>query len=219
MKKIFCMVLGLVFVIAGKVYAFDDNDFQVWNTDVEEFKISKSLKIALEEEFRWGDNAKEFCYHHYDLGFGYELSKHLNLGIGYRQIFEKKGDKFKEENAPYGAASLIGELAGFKFDDRSRLEYRHFDYQTDSWRYRNKITIKLPWKFTKLEMQPFIADEVFLSLNGINLNQNRFSCGFGLKITKNMRGEIYYMLQSSKSSGTCLWKDANVLGTKCKISF
>ena len=147
------------------------------------------------------------------------MSKYVNFGIGYRQIFEKTGDKFKEENAPYGIATLFWESAGFKFDDRSRLEYRHFDYKTDSWRYRNKITVKFPWKFTKLEVQPYIADEIFLSFNGINLNQNRFSSGLGFKITKNMKGEIYYMLQSNKSSGTCVWKDANVLGTKLKIAF
>lgn len=206
-------------MLAANAYAYDNHDFQVWNTDVEELKISKSSRIILEEEFKWGDNAGDFFYHHYDLGFVHDLGKHLNLGIGYRQIFEKKSGQFKEENEPYGMATLFWELEGFKFDDRSRLEYRHFDYQTDSWRYRNKINMKFPWKFTKLEIQPFVADEIFLGLNGINLNQNRFSSGLGFKITRNIKGELYYMLVSNKSSGTCVWTDANVLGTKFKISF
>lgn len=219
MRRKLLLMAGLVFLFAACAYAYDDHDFQVWNTDTEEFRLGKSSKIVLEEEFRWGDNAEEFYYQHYDLGFVYETGKHWNFGIGYRQIFEKKSGKFKEENAPYGTATFSWEAAGFKFDDRSRLEYRHFDYQTDLWRYRNKITMRLPWKFSKWEIQPYAGDEIFLGLNGINLNQNRFSIGLGFKIIRNIKGEVYYMLQSSKSSGTCVWKDANVLGTKFKFAF
>jgi hypothetical protein len=219
MRKRALFIVGLVLMSVARAYAYDDHDFQVWNTDTEELKINASSRLALEEEFRWGDNAEEFYYHHYDLGFFYDAGKHVNIGMGYRQIFEKKSGVFKAENAPYGTATLSWEAAGFKVDDRSRLEYRHFDYQTDSWRYRNKITVKAPWKFTKWEIQPYAADEIFLGLNGINLNQNRVSAGLGFKIIKRLKGEIYYLLQSSKSPKTCLWKDTHVLGAKLKFSF
>ena len=138
MKRFFYVVSGLALIMAGKVYAYDDHDFQLWNTDVEEFKINPSSKITMEEEFRWGDNAEDFYYHHYDLGFVHDLNKHLSLGMGYRQVFEKKSGIFRQENAPYGIATLFWELAGFKFDDRSRLEYRHFSYQADTGRYRSR---------------------------------------------------------------------------------
>lgn len=220
MKKMFFVATALaVTAMAGNARAFDNHDFQVWNTDVEEFKIDNSSKITLEEEFRWGDNANDFYYHHYDLGFVRDVNKHLNLGIGYRQVFEKKRGAFKQENEPYGMATLFWEALGFKFDDRSRLEYRHFDYQTDSWRYRNKFNIKFPWKFTRLQIQPFLGDEILMDLNGITLNQNRLYAGLGVNVTKNIRGEIYYLWQSTKSSSTGRWADTNVLGTKFKISF
>jgi hypothetical protein len=44
------------------------------------------------------------------------------------------------------------------------------------------------------------------------LNTNRFSAGSGLKITKNLKGEIYYILQDIINSGK--WIAVNVLGTK-----
>lgn len=199
------------------VYAYDDGDFQLWHTEVQEKKIDKDSRLILEEEFRFADNANDFYYHHYDLGYGYNLKKYLNLSGGYRHIFEKKKGKFKVENEPYVTATLLGELFGFKFDDRSRLEYRHFDYQTDLWRYRNKFTVKFPWKFAKLEIQPYLADEIFLSSQGKTFNQNRFSSGLLFNLTKNLKAEIYYLLQSSKSSRK--WSDANVLGTKLKAVF
>jgi len=144
-KKILITALncGLLFTLLNiKAYAYDNGDFQMWNTDVEEFKISDSSKITIEEEFRWGDNAGEFFYQHYDAGFVHDLNKSMNLGAGYRQVYEKKKGKFKLENEPYLMTTLFWELARFKFDSRSRLEYRHFDYQTDLWRYRNKFTLK-----------------------------------------------------------------------------
>ncbi|MFH1360701.1 MAG: hypothetical protein ABIJ41_06655, partial [Candidatus Omnitrophota bacterium] len=70
MKRIFVSV-GLALLITTKVYAYDDGDFQIWNTDVEEVKVSKDSKITFEEEFRWGHNASEFYYHHYDVGYYY----------------------------------------------------------------------------------------------------------------------------------------------------
>lgn len=219
MNKFYFAGLGLVLMISATAYAYDDHDFQVWNTDVEEFKINKESKITLEEEFRWGDNANDFYYHHYDAGFVRDLSKYLNVGIGYRQVYEKKSGEFKQENEPYGIATLFWELAGFKFDSRSRLEYRHFDYQTDSWRYRNKFNAKFPFKLTKMEIQPFLADEILVGLNGISLSENRFYSGLDFSLTKGIKGQIYYMLRSTKNSGTCIWTYANVLGTKFKIAF
>jgi len=218
MKRLNLCLIGLMLTLVTCVYAYDDHDFQVWNTDVEEFQVGKNSKIAFEEEFRWADNANEFYYHHYDVGFFYNLKKYLNIGGGYRHIYELKKGKFKLENAPYITATLLWDLLGFKLEDRNRMEYRHFDYQADSWRYRNKVTIKFPWRFTKLQIQPYVSDEIFVGFSAINeFNQNRFSSGLSMNLTKNLKAEIYYMLQSTKSSGN--WVDANVLGTKLKIAF
>lgn len=218
MKKAVILVMALMSFITASAYAYDDGDFQIWNTDVEEFKIDENSKIAMEEEFRWGDNANEFYYHHYDVGFFYNLEKHFNIGGGYRHIYELKKGKFKLECEPYVTATLLWSLEGFKFEDRSRMEYRYFDYQADSWRYRNKITAKLPWKFTGLGLQPFISDEIFIGFGGTNqFNQNRAFSGLGMNLPKNMKAEVYYMLQSAKSSGR--WVDTNVLGIKLKAAF
>jgi hypothetical protein len=217
LKLSIAVVVLSLFSIA-KIYAYDDGDFQVWNTEVEEFKINQDVKIAFEQEFRWGGSAKEFYYQHYDIGFFYNLQKYLNVGGGYRHVLSRSRDKFLIENEPYITATLLWDLAGFKFDDRSRLEYNHFDYKDDTWRYRNKFTVKAPWKLTKFEIQPYLSDEIFILFDDSQrLNTNRFSAGLGMTITKNLKGEIYYMLQDTKNSGK--WTDINVLGTKLKLSF
>jgi hypothetical protein len=217
MKKNILLLVGVIFCLTNSAFAYKDGDFQVWNTDSEEFNINKDAKIVLEEEFRWGGSAKEFYYQHYDLGFFYTLQKHLNAGAGYRHVLSRSRDKFLVENQPYITGTLLWEMGGFKFDDRSRLEYNHFDYKKDTWTYRNKFTVKAPWKFTKLAIQPYLSDEIFILFdNSQTLNKNRFSAGAGMSLTRNLKAEIYYMLQSSKS---VKWTDANILGTKLKLAF
>lgn len=216
MKKISFVTILLILIVT-LTYAYDDGDFQIWHTEVQEKRIDQDSKITLEEEFRFGDDANDFYYHHYDLGIVYDLNKNLSLGLNYRQVYEKKKGKFKEENRPHINATLKWDLWGFKFDDRNRLQYRHFDYQTDFWQYRNKFTVKFPWKFTKIEIQPYLSDEIFVDFNEVELSRNRFYSGLGFNLTKNSKAEIYYLLQSSKSSGK--WSDANICGTKLKLIF
>lgn len=217
MRKIGILMIGLVLMATGLVFAYDDGDFQIWYTGSQEKKIDKDTKVALEEEFRFGDDANEFYYHHYDAGLVYSINKNLDLGLNYRQVYEKKKGKFKEENRPYVNATLKQDFLGFKFEDRNRLQYRHFDYQSDCWQYRNKFTLKFPWKFTKIEIQPYLADEIFLGFQNKAFSHNRFYSGLGMSLAKNLKAEIYYLLQSSRSADK--WVDANVSGTKVKLAF
>jgi len=166
---------------------------------------------------RFADNASQLHYQHYDLAYFHELNKHFELELSYRQIFERKGGKFRPENVPNINAIVKWDMADFKFDNRFRLEYRHFDYQSDSWRFRDKFTLNFPWKLTKYKIQPYLSDEGFLDLNGIEFAKNRFYAGFKAQAFENVRVEIYYLLQATKSSNQ--WIDANVFGSKVKITF
>ncbi|MBM3244755.1 MAG: DUF2490 domain-containing protein [Candidatus Omnitrophica bacterium] len=214
--RLFCFWVGLLFL--NTAFAYDNGDFQVWHTEAQEFKLNQQWKVGTEEEIRFADDASDFYYQHYDLGFVYGLNKYVDLGINYRQVYEKNSSgEFREENRPHINAILRYEFAGFKFDDRNRLEYRNLEHKNATFRYRNKFSVKAPWKFTKLQIQPYLADEVFINFNSSGFSRNRFYSGFGMNFTKNIKSEIYYLLQSSKTSDR--WIDANVLGTKIKVVF
>lgn len=219
LRLIIILALVSLFSIVN-LYAYDDGDFQVWNTDVEQIQLKQDLKLVFEQEFRWGNNANEFYYQHYDIGLDYALNKTFSVGGGYRQIYARtaRSKPWQAESDPYLFFTYFGEFVGFKFDDRNRFEYQYYSFQSDTGRYRNKLTVKAPWKFTKLEIQPFVSEEFFMMIGGDQgLNQNRLSAGFAFTLVKNLKAELYYMLLSSKSAG--IWKDYNVLGTKVKVSF
>ena len=182
--KIILILAGLMLTLITATFAYDNHDFQVWNTDVEEVKLNKNSKLVFEQEFRWGDNASDFYYQHYDAGYQYMINKYFSLGGGFRYIKEKKTDIFRDESQPYMAAFTNWDLFDFKFSDRTRIEYRYYDYQSGSWRFRNKLDIKAPWKFTRFEIQPMISDEIFIKSNGMDLNENRLYGGFAFTLTR-----------------------------------
>jgi hypothetical protein len=218
------LVYLLVVVICGAFldeicFASDDGDFQYWSGASASFDINKDWKVKFEEEFRLGEGGGHLYRHPSDLGFVYKgFADWIDLGLNYRLVREKdsKGE-WRQENRPHLNVTLKGKIFSLDVSDRSRLEYRDREDKEDVWRYRNKVTVKLPFELTELKLQPYLADEVFITLNDDNIDRNRFYAGVSFKLAKNIKGDIFYLWQSSRSSSD--WTDINVLGTALKFSF
>jgi len=212
------ITIMLIVSISNSCFAFDDGDFQYWNTEGMSWKFEKNWKVNAEEEFRFGDDMQNFYYQHSDFGFSHsELAEWLELGAHYRQIFEEKSGVWKQENRPYINAAIKIKIEDIDFRNRSKFEYRHREDSDDLWRYRNKTSIKLPLKVTKFEIQPYIADEIFVDFEEEGLNRNRLYGGIELKVFDRLKGDIFYLWQSSEADDE--WTDYHILGTKLKLSF
>lgn len=201
-------------------FATDDGDFQYWSSANVSLDIDKDWKITFAEEFRLGDDAGHLYYHHSDIGFVYKsLADWIDLGFNYKQVFERTDSEgeWKQENRPHLNITLKGRLFDLGLSSRSRFEYRDRENKKDLWRYRNKVTVKFPLELTSFKLQPYLADEVFINFDEEDFNKNRLYAGLSLKLSKNIKGEVYYLWQSSKSGGD--WKDINVLGTGLKFYF
>ncbi|MDD2679632.1 MAG: DUF2490 domain-containing protein [Candidatus Omnitrophica bacterium] len=217
MKKTILIIVSLILTAVINAWAYDNHDFQVWNTDLEECKLTRNSKLSVEQEFRWGNNGGDFYYQHYDVGYIYLVNDYFHFGAGFRYIKQKIEDKFKDSSDPYLTAFMFWNPAGFSLSNRMRLEYRYKDYQGDSTVFRNKLDIKFPWKFSRLAIQPMVADEIFYRFKEGDLGENRLFAGLAFKPFRNISAEVFYMLRSTKNLG--IWSETNVLGTKLKLSF
>ncbi|MFC1698732.1 DUF2490 domain-containing protein [Candidatus Omnitrophota bacterium] len=216
--KFFYISIILLICFTDLRFAFGEDDFQYWNTENASWQLADNWKIQLEAEFRFGDDACDFYYQHSDSGATFSgLAEWLDIGFNYRQIFEEKNSDWKYENRPHLNATVKFNLGGLKLSNRGRLAYRNREDADNFWQYRNKLTLKFPNKLSKLDIQPYLADEIFVSFDDQELNRNRLYVGFYLKLLKSLKGEIFYLWQRSKSSGK--WTNANILGTKLKFSF
>lgn len=95
MRKVISLILA-IFAFPPFLFAFDDGDWQYWNTEDVSVKFSGDWKLAVEEEFRYGDQMSNFYYNHTDLGLTYSgLTDWFDLGINYRHIYEDKSSDWK----------------------------------------------------------------------------------------------------------------------------
>jgi hypothetical protein len=101
--------------------------------------------------------------------------------------------------------------------NRARLEYRDRENEKDVWRYRNRVTVKLPVELTPLKLQPYVAEEAFFNLDKEGFNRNKVYGGFYINLSKNIKGDIYYAWLASESDTG--WEDTNVIGTSLKFYF
>lgn len=210
MKKI-AIFLIIHFSITGSLSDIVHSGSQYWNTTTTEVKLGNKTKFKFEEEFRFQEPDFKFYYHHSDLGLSYKFYEWLDLGLNYRQIYEKK-NVWEEERRPHLNANLKWQLANFKFENRHRVEYRAKE-QNSSWRYRNRLAVKFPSLLYKVNS--YIADEIFYGFDTNSLTRNRLYLGSELKLGKNLGIDIFYLLQSNKSGSS--WENSNIIGSKLKF--
>ena len=210
---VFCFL-----AVTFNLYAYDNGDFQIWNTNDQDVKIGKATKLTLEEEYRYGENATELFYQHYDWGFAWAFDKAFELVLGYRLVLEKYQHKWRETDEPYTILTWKQDIWKLKFEDRNRIEYRHFRFAPDQVRYRNRFLLKYPFDFKTITIAPYSSDEIFVSSNSSGFNQNRFEVGLEFGLTKYVKVSVEYMSQQIKGLND-KWYEANALWLKNRIAF
>lgn len=203
----------------GVCFASRSGDLEYWQTYNVSVDINKDFAFTVTEELRFGRHNGNPYLHNVDLGIVYKgLTEWLDLGFNFKKEYEKDSSgKFRHENRPHLNITVRGKLFDLPASNRSRLEWRDFENKEEVWRYRNKMTVKLPIKLTKLNLQPYVAEEWFVNLGDDNINQNRLFSGISFKLSKNINGSVYYLWKTSKISGG--WRDTNVIGTQFKFLF
>ena len=215
----FTITAIIIVLTSGICFAVDDGDFQYWSSAGFSFDINKDWKAVVTEEIRIGESVQNFYRHHTDVGFVYGgLADWLDLGFNYRQVYGKdSSSSWMEEHRMLLNATLKGNFLGIDFTDRSRFEYRDRDNKNDGWLYRNKFTLKFPMELTTLKLKPYIADEVYFTLDEADYTRNRLYAGFSINLAENLKGNVFYLWQSTRDSGKYI--DINVIGTYLTFSF
>ena len=207
-------LLGVLLPAPG--YAFDNGDFQYWESQSIETKFGEKTKFKISEEFRFGDRASTLFYNHTEAGISYTFNEVFGIALNYRQIFHKNRRDVDAEYMPNMHVNVKLEFYGLIFKDRNRFEYRIKEVSPASWRYRNRITMELPLKWTPLNIQPYSADEIFYDFGKERMNQNRAYVGLKMDFLENLKGKIFYMHQSSLGKK---WKESNIFGTSVNVMF
>ena len=110
------------------------------------------------------DNS-DYFFGYTGASLGYQLDKIWSLRLGYRYAAIKTQNDWLNEDRPFLEAYATTRLNDYKLTSRSRLEWRIFDYRDNDIRLRQELTLEAPIKFTELELQPYLEEEIFYSNN------------------------------------------------------
>ena len=172
-----------------------------------------NLGFSLQEEFRFKDTGDSWYYQHSDFQIKYKVSKYVDVFTDYRLIFQNKGG--------WDAYNVV--MPGFtlkyptdkwgKFEVRTRGQAA-LDASPVLWSLNIQPKYNFPWKWTKYEFNPYIADEIQWILDdNIDYKTNRVRVGIGWKFTKGVKGSLGYYYETSNKG------HANVVNTSIKFEF
>jgi hypothetical protein len=213
--RIWILLATVVLCAAGRLPAFE---FEYWPKAIVTVPIDKRWQFRFEEWLSFTDNATRFKDSQTDLWLTYlGLADWLSVGVGYKRVYAKAGDDWQVEDRPMLDAAVKTRVHGFGVTDRSRLEYRIPQEEDTVWRYRNRLTVTSPVTFTPLKIEPYVAEEVFVTFDGQVFSQQRLYGGVFLPLHEKVRLELFYIWKLDKADGD--WHDTNVIGSWVHFQF
>jgi hypothetical protein len=156
-------------------------------------------------------------YSHIDAGVSRRFSEWFGLEINYRYIDEDSGSGWNTEHRPSVTGTFNWNWGKVRLTNRNRIEYRDREASSNTWRYRNRLLIRPPQKWTKFQIQPYFSGELFYQFSVTSWNQYRLRAGLDSKLTELLQLDIYYMLLSSESGDD--WSNSNILGLNLGLAF
>jgi hypothetical protein len=214
--KRFGFIVVLMLWMTASVWGYDKGDWQFWPRITLEGKLSTQWCVLLDEEWKSGDDMKEIFDHRSDLGISYQLKKWLQLGVNYWHSYSKKNNSWSQEKRPHFNIIFKHKIGKIMFTDRNRFDYRMIEKKDSYWRYRNLFSIAPAFKLTKLQIAPYIEDEIFYDLKTKEIAEDRIYLGFRIPLLKNITTDFYYLRQYKQEQD---WINYNIFGAKVKIVF
>jgi hypothetical protein len=193
-------------------------EFEYWPKAIVRVPLDKQWQLGFEEWLTFTDNGSRFKDSQTDVWLYYlGLADWLSVGAGYKRVYTKAGDDWQIEDRPMLDAAAKTKVYGFGVTDRSRFEFRFPQGQDQVVRYRNRLTVTSPVTFTPLEIEPYVAEEVFINFDEQGFNQQRLYGGVFIPLHEKVRLELFYLWKLDKAGDQ--WHDTNVIGSWVYFQF
>ena len=208
MRNIYRVIFlaGYILAVSG-IYSArlsaQESDANIWSRFAIKYDLNPLTRIAIEEEFRFFDNASRLEQYHTEIGLNRELSKRWEAGVYYRFINESDEDRYYS-TGHRGWLQLEYQIMDSDIDVyiRTRLQATFEDVQSSAkgkipdWYNRYKLSTEYKTKGAQLIPSAGIEFWHFLNPNGDPfINKLRFSLGLEYRFTKAWRCKVFYSYQ------------------------
>lgn len=174
-----------------------EQDTLLWSSASIRYKAHKKLKLELTQHLRLNQNLSQLERVMPELELTYRPTDWLDLGVGYRYIFERtKNGDLEPAHRYQGELGLEHALGPVELSYRLRYQEKHEEDEYD-WtsRVRNKIAAQLD---TDTAFTPLVSAEHFLNPLASPLESTRYRLGLGtkIKLSKPHRLTVRYLYQA-----------------------
>ena len=192
----------------------DDN--QIWTETQVDIPFDKNVSLVFLGIVHFGSNAAPVSERTgAGAGVSFKAGKYLTLFPFYLHIVSQStSTSHSTEDRLTLEATLKFPVGRFTIADRNRVEFHIHHPAPNFIHYRNRILLQHPLKAGQLEVEGFVADEVFYDSIAKAWIRNRVYAGASRKINKHFTLELYYLRQNDSHSHP---GDINALGTTFKF--
>lgn len=191
MTKSFSITLFLSFAVAVSVVAQRKTDHELWTGAKLEYKLSKKVKLELEEQVRLNDNMSTTKVFFVEPGIRYKFNKFIDFKFKYRfSDFHQSRNENRmtmdirfEYDIPKNPIDL---KYRFRFQD-SKVTYteQKINYTRHEWTADINLT---KW------MDPYVSYEIFYLQQKKEIRTHRYSLGLQWKLGKDLDFTTFYVM-------------------------
>jgi hypothetical protein len=199
-KYLFLILLG-VLLIQLRAQRFDD-DAAIWTNVYLEKKLSKKLRIHLNQQNRFNNNVTQYGLGYADVGITYIVNKRIKILTDY--VFAKRirlDRSYSNRHQFYVALVLKHTFNRFALSYRNMFQlgghdlYTSYEGRVPVFYERNKLTLK--YELTK-RYTFYVAEEIYWPLyqaRNKTFNRSRSFAGLFYSFSKKSQLEIYFAYQ------------------------
>ena len=219
-ERIGCLILLFAIAFAGCLTISAQStkprdDVQIWTETQVAIPVDKKVDLVLLGIVRFGRDVSRPVNERIGAGVSCKVGKYLTLFPFYLRIASQPtSTSHSTEDRITLEATFKFPAGRFTVHDRNRVEYHVHHPPPNFTQYRNRMQVEHPLKAGKLELDAFVADELFYDSIARAWIRNRFYVGAIKKINKHFTLELYYVRQNDSHSHP---GDINALGSTFKF--
>jgi hypothetical protein len=221
------LLLAATYMLAAPVAtaqngtSYTVRDLESWTSAKLKYQFSKKLDFGIEEQLRLKDNARTVDQYFTEITAGYDITKHIGIGLGGRYI--KQNDNVGKiqgyENHFRWNADLAYKHKIERFDLKYRIRYQNKDElqiseaQGDTAKHTVRLKVSADYDIKNWKLDPEVAAELFNRLNNSEgLYRIRFTVGTTYEFKKAGELGAFYRIEKALQGNSP--KTTNIIGVQ-----
>lgn len=217
MKRTIFILAAPIAWLAIAPAAHAERDWEYWSRYSAAVPITKEVSYQIKPEWRIRDDMSYRYLFKIEQAISFKIGRYFELAPYYVWQENKTGKITDRSNLSYidGTVKIpLKEIFDTRIIDRLRWQY-NYDKGLTTW--RNSARLAKAVKLGKLELVPFVEDEIFYDAKIGRFTENWASAGLSLVLNRYLDVSVSYLLDTKKKGGD--WSYANVLVTAASLKF